>query len=89
MSCISQELDDLRRRTMDTRQAVLSGVFTDSRGGHTVDWGTKQCREYSKVNTNSEQMQNLLLLGMADAILAVIPLIQQMQRILAAQSAAP
>lgn len=92
MSCICQELDDLRRRTMDTRQAVLSSVFTDSRGGHTVDWGTKQCREYSKVNTSAEQMQSLLLLGMADALLAAIPLMQEMQkmlRILAAQSAAP
>lgn len=66
MNCFSKDmkdLDDLRRRTLDMRKdlqaqraALLSSVFTDSRGGHDVDWGTKQCRNSSKVNTNAEQM---------------------------------
>lgn len=99
MSCISKEVDDLRRRTLDMRKdlqaqraALLSSVFTDSRGGHTVDWGTKQCRNSSKVNTNAEQMQCMMLLGMADALLAAMPLMQEilceMQRVLVLRNAA-
>lgn len=100
-------LDDLQRRTVDMRKdlqaqraAILSSVFTDSRGGHDVDWGTKQCRNSSKLNTqawkmqhNGELMQCIMLLGMVDALQALVPVMQQMvcetQRILISQSAAP
>lgn len=110
MTCISKDLnslDDLQRRTLDMRKdlqaqraAILSSVFTDSRGGHDVDWGTKQCRNSSKVNTqtqkmqrNGELMQCMMLLGMVDALQALIPVMQQgvrdMQRILVSRSAMP
>lgn len=99
MSCISKEMDDLRRRALDMRKdlqaqraALLSSVSTDSRGGHDVDWGTKQCRNSSKVNTNAEQIQCIMLLGMADALLAAMPLMQEilceMQRVLVLRNAA-
>lgn len=102
MNCFSKDmkdLDDLRRRTLDMRKDLqarradlLASVFTDSRGGHDVDWGTKQCRDSSKVNTNAEQMQCMMLLGMADTILAVMPLMQEilceMRRVLVLGNAA-